>query len=168
MKRKEKIVAVHATKEYGATEVRLNSFYTSALAGGKRSASSHGRFTRHNINTQYTINKLAGPTRSQTERFTESEKSLVPLADGTPKRPSYFPGLHVKLLLKIKQLNLTNICSQYNIFRFLYFLVLTADTKIVPHFCISVSRKANPNSDAHNFTSAVSVCVSADDRSNVQ
>jgi hypothetical protein len=42
VKRKEKIVAVHATKEYGATEVRLNSFYTSALAGGKRSASSHG------------------------------------------------------------------------------------------------------------------------------
>jgi len=43
MRRKGKAVAVHIMK---AAEVQLHSFYTSALAGGKWSASSHGRLLR--------------------------------------------------------------------------------------------------------------------------
>ena len=40
MRRKAKVVAVHVMTAYGAVEVKLHSFYTSALAGDKWSASS--------------------------------------------------------------------------------------------------------------------------------
>jgi len=54
MRRKGKVVAVQVMKACEAVEVYFHSFYNSALAGGKWSASSHGRFTikRRTLNTQ--------------------------------------------------------------------------------------------------------------------
>jgi hypothetical protein len=67
MRTKGKVVAVHVMKVYGAVEVLLHSFYTSALAGGKWSASSHGRFTlkrEPSVHTEYV--GLGGPNPVRT------------------------------------------------------------------------------------------------------
>jgi hypothetical protein len=70
-------------KAYGGVEVKIYIFLTSALAGGKWSASRPGRFTPRGRKPGYPLDRRLGGPQKKSERHGE-EKILDPTGTRTP------------------------------------------------------------------------------------
>jgi hypothetical protein len=89
-------------KTYGAVDVQIQIFLTSALVGGEWSASRLGRFTPEK-KLRYPLNRRLGGPQRRSERRGE-EKILVPTGTRTPslcrlRYPSYLHIVFVKKLI---------------------------------------------------------------------